>query len=137
MKRFVCAAAGFVMAAAMTLFVNGSASASDANFPGMAGYLNLWDDTGYRDTFRARQFDDPDFHTSSFNDKTSSVINKTDIYWLLYDDTFYRDRAMCVSPHSHYSRLADAGFNDKTSSVRFGTTSANSCLGFPIIGIFN
>ena len=113
------------------------AQAADINFPGVANALNLWDDTDYRDTRKVFVANDDELHGNGFNDKTSAVVNKTDDYWLLFDDINYRDRAMCVAPHSHYPRLANAGFNDKTSSVARMWSTPTACQGWPLIGSAN
>jgi hypothetical protein len=133
MRRAWSALLAVVLGTTGGVLVASPAHAADANYPGIAGDLNLWDDTSYTDTSKAFQYGAADLHVFSFNDKASSVVNKTDNYWLLFDDTWFEDRAMCVAPHSHYSNLGSAGFNDKTSSLAPYLT----CQGWPLIGIPN
>lgn len=103
--------------------------------PGKAGYLTLWDDSYWSDrTYRNNQ-SDSSLHNNDFNDKASSYVNKTDRWWVLYDDTGYRDRGICLRPRSHYHDLGRVGFNDKTSSVQ--RRSLNTCPGWPEVGIKN
>lgn len=137
MRRGMSALLSIVVGTTLAISFASPAHAADANYPGFAGYLNLWEDSGYLKTLAFGNVDNNDLHGIGFNDKASSVVNKMDVYWLLYDDTYFRDRAMCVRPHSHYSKLSDAGFNDKTSSVKAGTTSSASCLQWPLIGLPN
>ncbi|WP_205472914.1 peptidase inhibitor family I36 protein [Nocardioides sp. SYSU D00038] len=103
--------------------------------PGTAGYLTLWDDNTYRDRSYRNNQSDSTLHNNDFNDKTSSFVNKTGRWWVLYDDTGYRDRGICLRPRSHYPDLNKVGFNDKTSSVQ--RRSLNTCPGWPEVGIKN
>jgi hypothetical protein len=137
MRKALSVLLSVLLAVSVAVSVAAPAYAADTNFPGVANALNLWDDVNYRDTQKVFTASDDELHGNGFNDKTSSVVNKTDDYWLLFDDINFRDRAMCVAPHSHYSRLANAGFNDKTSSVARGWSTPSACQGWPLIGITN
>jgi hypothetical protein len=138
MRRVLSAFLLTIMTATvLAVALPGPAQAADGDYPGVAGYLNLFDDTNYEDTWFYFYGGYPVLGHFGFNDKTSSYVNKTDYYWLLFDDTNYEDRAICLRPHSHYSNLGSAGFNDKTSSVWKGSTSINTCGAWPLIGITN
>ena len=107
---------------------------TSAALTGTAGKLNLWDDRNYTDTHIARTSYDSDLGNDGFNDKASSVINRTGYYWKLYDNKDYGGQAICIRPRSHVANLgACAGitcmlWNDRISSVRRLASSA-SCNG--------
>jgi hypothetical protein len=103
---------------------------------GVAGKLNLWDDRNYTDTHVSRYSYDSSFNNDGFNDKASSVSNRTPYYWLLYWDSGYGDFRACIRPYSRVANLKDSDFqvsgywfdmNDVISSVKRMTTSSSSC----------
>lgn len=131
-KRTLVAAAA--VSVALPLLIASPAAGGD-NPPGRKGYLTLWDDNTYSDTrYRARR-SDTSLHNNEFNDKASSYVNKTGRWWVLYDDTGFRDRGLCLRPWSHHPDLGRVGFNDKTSSVQ--RRELNTCPGWPEVGIKN
>jgi hypothetical protein len=112
---------------------------------GVSGALNLWDDRDYSDTRRVRYSYDSDFGNDGFNDKASSLSNRTAYYWKAYVDRDYSGQAVCIRPYSRVSDLSDfqrqAGlfccknWGDTISSVKKLTTSSSSCGGAAIIGV--
>jgi hypothetical protein len=111
---------------------------------GTSGALNLWDDTGYTDTHQVRYNYDSNFGNDGFNDKASSLSNRTAYYWKLYSNRDYEGYGYCIRPYSkvpnlksaYYSTLAGEwwSFNDVISSVKKMTTSSSSCGSFRLIG---
>jgi hypothetical protein len=112
---------------------------------GETGKLNLWDDTYYRDRRQSRSSYDSNFGNDGFDDKTSSVMNRTGDYWLLFEDRNYGGRALCIRPFSHVANLKEIPFkgavwgnwNDIISSVRRKGYRSISCNGRPIVGAPN
>ena len=83
------------------------------------GYLCLFDDEAYHDRRKRFTVSHSDMHDFSFNDKASSVKNKTGSAWVLYDDTGYSDRSYCISAGKSVKSLKDKwDFNDKISSIK-------------------
>ncbi len=111
---------------------------------GVSGALNLYDDQDYSDTRQVRYSYDSNFGNDGFNDKASSLSNRTGYYWKLYSHSDYDGRGYCIRPYSkvpnlkyaYYSSLAGEwwGFGDVISSVKKMTTSSSSCDGSRIIG---
>jgi hypothetical protein len=111
---------------------------------GTAGALNLWDDIGYSDTHQVRYSYDSNFGNDGFNDKASSLSNRTGYYWKLYSNRDYDGYGYCIRPYSkvqnlkvaYYSTLSGEwwSFNDRISSVKKMTTSSSSCDSFRLIG---
>lgn len=116
------------------------ASALDANdVPGPNGKITFLEHEtkGFKYTgqMESRERYDTNFKNDLFNDEASVVFNKSNRFWLLYDDTQYRDRAVCVRPQSWYL-LRNAGFNDKMSSARRMTQKRSSSCGTrAVIGV--
>ncbi len=103
---------------------------------GVSGALTLWDDNGYSDTRQVRYSYDSNFGNDGFNDKASSISNRTPNYWMLYWNDNYGGLRVCIRPYSRVSNLKDADFqisgfwfdmNDVISSVKEMTTSTASC----------
>lgn len=128
------------MAMAVVLATPAPAAAYDENdVPGPPGRITFLehatDNFKYTGQMESRRYYDTSFKNDAFNDEASVVFNKTGRFWLLYDDTNYRDRAVCVKPHSWYL-LRAADFNDKMSSARRMTRKrATSCGSWAVIGI--
>jgi hypothetical protein len=111
--------------------------------------LTLYDDRYYEDTRRIRYSYDTNFGNDGFNDKASSLSNRTSYYWLVYEHSYYGGARLCIRPYSHVSDLYDykyefeypsggtgtAYWNDKISSVQKQGTLSSSCRGAPIVGI--
>jgi hypothetical protein len=58
-------------------------------------------------------------YQSSFNDTISSVSNRTDYWWKLYEDIDYGGFALCIRPHGWDSDLGNnTAYEDKISSVK-------------------
>ncbi|WP_205472915.1 peptidase inhibitor family I36 protein [Nocardioides sp. SYSU D00038] len=125
-------------AAAVSVVGLPPASAVDINdAPGPNGKITFLEHDSFRGTgqMESRTSYDTNFKNDIFNDEASAVVNKSAYFWLLYDDTGYRDRAVCVRPKSFYS-LKVAGFNDKMSSAqRMTKRKATSCGSWAVIGI--
>jgi hypothetical protein len=111
---------------------------------GVSGALNLWDDKEYNDTRQVRYNYDSNFGNDGFNDKASSLSNRTAYYWLLYEDRDYGGFRACIRPYSRVSNLNNyrytdhpwsSTWNDAISSVKKRTTSSTSCDGAQIIGV--
>lgn len=136
--------AASLLAAVLSLFVISvvgadPAAAYDVNdAPGPSGKITFTEHNrleGYLGQTESRSSYDTNFKNDLFNDEASAYANKTHYFWLLYDDTGYEDRAVCVRPMSYYS-LKTAGFNDKMSSAKKMTKSkASSCGSWAVIGI--
>lgn len=123
---------------ALVLVVHSPASAIDINdAPGPRGMITFLEHDSFNGTGQteSRWSYDRKFANDLFNDEASAVVNKSAYFWLLYDDTYYRDRAVCVRPKSFYS-LNVAGFNDKMSSAqRMTKRRASSCGSWAVIGV--
>ena len=114
-----------------------------ASVPGTSGKLNLWDDDDFTDTHESRYEYDSDFRNDDFNDKASSIINRTSRYWMLYEHRDYGGFRACIRPYSYVRELGNVEFtyqgytynwNDRISSVRRKTTSLSSCNNHRVIG---
>lgn len=89
------------------------------------GRFCLFDDHGYADRRIALAKSEDDMNDIDFGDKTSSVINRTGVAWIVYDDHDFEDRAFCIPPGVS---VRDFGidalkFNDKTSSAKRRTVA--------------
>jgi hypothetical protein len=111
---------------------------------GVSGALTLFDDHDYTDTRRVRYSYDSSFNNDGFNDKASSLSNRTGHFWLLYGESQYRGARACIRPYSRIPDLKEYGYregisfvwwNDKISSVKKQSTSSGSCDGAQIIGV--
>lgn len=80
----------------------------------------------YADRRVALASSENDLKDVSFGDKTSSVMNRTSVAWVVYDDHDYRDRRFCLPPGVSVRDFgADAyKFNDKASSARRMSSAA-------------
>lgn len=134
-KKLLVVAAAASLVASLSMIV--PAAGAEDGPPGKPGYLTLWDDGAFQDTRYRNDTSDTSLHNNDFNDKASSYVNKTGRWWVLYDDTKYRDRGLCLKPHSHHPDLGRVGFNDKTSSVQKRLAKLNNCPGWPEVGIKN
>src|SRR5688572_27107172 len=56
---------------------------------GVPDVLNLWDLPYSEGTRRVRRAYDSDFGNDGFNDRATSLFNRTPYYWLLYRDSNY------------------------------------------------
>ena len=110
---------------------------------GVRGALTLWDDTDFSDTRQVRYSYDSNFGNDGFNDKASSVANRTDYFWKLYEDTDYHGKTICIRPHSFVSNLGkyqrdccvlSKDWGDAVSSAKKMTTSRSSCAVSLIVG---
>ncbi|WP_443078017.1 peptidase inhibitor family I36 protein [Streptomyces sp. NBC_01450] len=70
----------------------------------------------------ARQSDLRSVHIggATFDDRTSSVINNSDLRLDLFSDAGYSSRAYSLLPHHWNSKLSDIKFDDVISSFRAG-----------------
>jgi hypothetical protein len=118
-----------VVLAATGIALAAPAQASNSQFPGEANRLNMYEDDSYSGHFEARASYDTDFHNDSFNDQLSSFVNKTDNWWILYENINYGGYRVCVRPHSHDANIGnDTTKEDDISSVKmFGTTKPSGC----------
>lgn len=93
-------------------------------------YLYLFDDAWYEDIYDVFDDNDGNFDFWS-NDEASSAKNYSGVAWVLYDDTYYRDRRFCIRPGEEVPDLGAPAykFNDKISSVKKLATA--SCEGHP------
>jgi hypothetical protein len=116
----------------------------ETGVPGVAGALTLWDDEFYKDTRQVRYNYDSNFGNDGFNDKASSLSNRTPYYWLLYEDRDYGGARACIRPYSRVAYLRDYTrrntiqfhtWNDAISSVKKRTRSSSSCNGAQVIGV--
>ena len=78
----------------------------------------LFDDHGYEDRRIALRSAVTDMNDISFGDKASSVKNRQSVWWLIYDDHDFHDRALCIKPGVTIPDLNSYGFGDKTSSAK-------------------
>jgi hypothetical protein len=115
----------------------------ESGAPGVLGALNLWDDRFYMDTRQVRYNYDSNFDNDGFDNKTSSLSNRTGYYWLLYEHRDYRGARLCIRPYSKVAYIDDYSFDygiffrrwgDDISSVKKRTTSSSSCDGAELIG---
>jgi len=83
----------------------------------------LFDDRGYEDRRIALKSSVSDMNDLNFGDKASSVKNRANVWWLIYDDHDYDDRALCIKPGVRVADLNSYGFGDKTSSAKPLTAS--------------
>jgi hypothetical protein len=110
------------------------AASRDDRWAGTSGCMNLWDDNGFSDTHLARKDHDSSLKNDSFNDKASSLVNKTGAYWRIYEDTGYEGYSVCIRPHSHITNLKDhwsvnGSWGDRISSMkRITSGQVDSCL---------
>jgi Peptidase inhibitor family I36 len=108
------------------------AASRDDLWAGTSGCMNLWDDNGFSDTHLARTDHDSTFKNDGFNDKASSLVNKTGSYWRIYEDTGYEGYSVCIRPHSHITNLKDhwainGSWGDHISSMK-RISSSSHCL---------
>jgi hypothetical protein len=93
-------------------------------------YLYLFTDSWYEDIYDVYP-DSEDNFSYSDNDEASSAKNLSAVAWVLYDDTYYRDRRFCIRPGEEVPDLGAPAyeFSDKISSVKRLDTA--SCAGYP------
>jgi hypothetical protein len=126
----------FSAADAFYLGVSRFGKAQTAFFKGKcpANRFCLFDDKNYEDRRIALSSSENNMNDVSFGDKTSSVMNKTSVAWIVYDDKNYADRRFCLPPSVSVRNFGAAAykFNDKTSSAkRLGSAKCPS--GTPVI----
>ena len=122
-----------VVAGASLLGAPAQSAASD--YPGVSGRLNLWEHDGYDGCYEGRETIDTDFGNdschapASFNDRVSSVVNKTARWWVMYEDRGSSGARVCVRPRSHDGNIGnDTDYEDDISSVeRKGTSKPAGC----------
>lgn len=68
----------------------------------------------------------------SNSDEASSVYNRSSVAWILYDDSSFQDRRVCILSGDRVGDLGDIQFNDKISSVQ--KRGSNSCSGYTRVG---
>lgn len=110
-----------------------AARSRDDRWPGEKYHMNLWDDNGFDDRRVSRETHDSTFKNDNFNDKASSLVNKTSSYWAIYEDTGYEGYFACVRPHSHVTNLKDhdaliGTWGDRISSME--RINVNRCGSF-------
>lgn len=131
MTRFTksAAVACGLFAACAVAITPAPANASDAQFPGTSGQLNMWEDDNYNGHCEGRSSYDTNFSNDSFNDQLSSFVNKTGNWWVLCVDDNYGGDSVCVRPHSHDGNIGnDTTYEDDITSVReFGTAKPGGC----------
>ena len=107
---------------------------NDDLWAGTSNCMNLWDDNGFSDRHLARKDHDSSLKNDSFNDKASSLVNKTGSYWRIYEDTGYEGYSVCIRPHSHITNLKDhwaliGSWADRISSMkRISGSQVDYCL---------
>jgi len=123
---------------------DGTTAAELAALPGQAFRMTLFEDTGYGGSHVTRELYDRDLRNDDFNDKASSVVNKTGHYWLLFSDRDYGGGALCIRPYSHvydlHNYFWDAHrhwWNDTISSMQRRTEHVSSCEGWQVAGHAN
>jgi hypothetical protein len=91
---------------------------------GNAGYLNLWQDHGYGGHLEYRKSYDKNFGNDeccgflrTFDDRASSMTNRTGNYWFVHRDSNMQGPYFCIRPYSKIYNLADYGWGDRISSV--------------------
>lgn len=106
-------------------FVSGSGLSWTAFYAGEChpGHLCVFDDDHYEDRRKMLDSAQDDFNDIGFGDKTSSVKNRDNVAWRLYDDSGYSDTSVCIPSGGERADLSNAGFGDKTSSARPLSTS--------------
>ena len=84
-----------------------------------AGYLTLHQHQYQGGDSRSFDVSHPKLKNASFNDKASSVYNRTAVAWMLYDDTGYSGTGWCIAPGRSVDdlHLNPWRFGDKISAV--------------------
>ena len=122
-----------VRLAAMTLpalaLVAATPAPARADVP--AGYLTLFEDQLQGGNQRSFSVTHPKLKNAGFNDKASSVYNRSTTAWVVYEDTNYSGDNFCVQPGQDIEDLHGAPwfFGDKISSVV--NTQMPDCGGLP------
>ena len=87
--------------------------------PGHDGFVYLFNDAAYKGaSFKASA--SVNFVGNAYNDKASSIINRTSRYIAFYTDANQNDigGAVCMLPNSHIANLATyTNWNDRISSL--------------------
>ena len=115
------------------------AASGDGRWAGTSGCMNLWDDNGFS-TPPGAQGIRLVVKNDGFNDKASSLVNKTGSYWRIYEARL-RGYSVCIKPHSHITNLKThqaliGSWGDRISSMqRIGSNQVKYCL--QIIGDSN
>lgn len=82
------------------------------------GQMCFWDDNGFSDSFRALTSSLSNFNDINFGDKTTSVLNRAAVAWVLFDDAGFSDTRVCIKAGASVANFGNFGFNDKVSSAR-------------------
>lgn len=129
MNRLMIRGAAAALLGGAVLATAPAAMASDAQFPGSAGKLTMWEDDSYKGHVESRASYDTNFSNDAFDDQLSSFVNKTGNWWILYEDNTYGGAKVCVKPHSHDANIGgDTKYEDDISSVKmFGTSKPSGC----------
>ena len=128
-------ALGLLLVATLVAVLPTSAQAA---VPGRSGYLNLWQDHGYGGHLEYRKSYDRNFGNDwccgglrTFDDRASSMVNRTGNYWFVHRDAQMQGPFFCIRPYSKIYNLADYGWGDKISSVlrasNWGSTRPPAC----------
>ena len=85
-----------------------------------AGHLTLHQHQYQGGDSRSFNVSHPKLKNASFNDKASSVYNRTSVAWILYDDTGYGSTCWCIPAGRSVDdlHLNPWRFGDKISAVK-------------------
>jgi len=78
----------------------------------------FWRDNGFASTFKGLTSSVSNFENISFGDVTTSVWNRTNVAWVLYQHDTFRGAMACVRPGASVANLSNFSFNDEISSAQ-------------------
>jgi hypothetical protein len=117
--------ASMLAATSLVCISSGSAQASALDWTQCpVGYLCVWTDAngqGRFAQFRSGSRFIDEISGYNFDNKISSLKNRTDQYWCVYDDVNYYNPKLEIWPQENIARLSSVGWNDRISSLRIGT----------------